>query len=646
MAATAKYKISGTFDGKPIEEAKRGFKGMEAPMAQVKAAAGAMVAGFAIEKVLSFASDCINEFAKIETAVKGLGFATAGLGPLAATNLRAFADEMANITGVDDLVFINLERMGAAAGKSEEEIKKLIQVSADYSAGTGKDMGAIFEALLKSYNGGVKALQVIVPEVKNLTDAELACGGAVDQVGKQFAGFSESLSDTMTVKLGRAQNAWGDFSESLGKVFSAGFSPVLTWLTDRLSEITKSIDDAVALAEAKSKMGAGGGGTIADRLLVFKDEVATAEKKVARLVEDYKPLFEAGYEMRQSGVIKGYTPAEAAVRGELDKWKAILKSAEEKLAAETKKAEAAAKKAEEEAKKKEKGTTGGDSIDVLVGPNFAPVLEEAAGNAFGEAFSESFAGVGPSIAEYYKSLAGLPANPAAGIAAALGNGGSQIGGGYGQGGVGGGAAQADPFAFLVGIRDRFMDMGASLDIVTKLLDPLGVILGALFDTIGPVINQVLAPLMGAFKILGATLGAILIPIVQALMPVIDMLSAAFVWLYNNAIVPIANIFIYLGKVVENVGVWFHNLFSGWWDQQSFVDLNNPAGYLQTIDTGALTASSGYTTGGGSGGSASYTAARDVIVNIYYDRSYINGDAQAIALDIYKTIKSAQALGVA
>jgi hypothetical protein len=641
MAATAKYKISGTFDGKPIEEAKKGFSSMPAALNTVKTAAGAMVAAFAVEKIISFASDCINEYAKIETAVKGLGFATAELGPLAAGNLRAFADEMANMTGVDDLVYINLEKMGAAAGKTEEEIKNLVRASADYSAGTGKDMGATFEALLKSYNGNVKALQVIVPEVKNLTDEELACGGAVDQVGKQFAGFSESLSDTMTVKLSRASNAWGDFTESLGKMFSVGFSPVLTWLTDRLAEITKSIDDAAALAEAKSKMGAGGGGTLEERLLVFKDEVAKAQTGLDRAVSDFGPIFEKGYSLRTEAGYVGDTPAETAMRAEIAKWQALLATAQSRLEVELKKAEDAAKKAAAEA---EKGK-GGAAVAVSLSDNsLQPGIAEG--------FAEAFAGAGSSLSEYYKALPKGP-NAAGGVVVpqATGNLPGEVlsagqGGAFGGQGAGG-SAQDGPFAFLGDIIGRFKEMAGSLTIITQIMDPLGVILGALFDTIGPVIEQVLAPLMGMFKILGATLGAILIPIVQALMPVIDLLGSAFVWLYNYAIVPIANIFIYLGKVVENVGIWFHNLFSGWWDQQSFVDLSNPSGYLNTIDSAALTSASGYSSGaGGSGGSATYTAARDVIFNIYFDRSYVNGDSQAIALDIWKTIKSAQALGVA
>ena len=43
----------------------------------------------------------------------------------------------------------------------------------------------------------------------------------------------------------------------------------------------------------------------------------------------------------------------------------------------------------------------------------------------------------------------------------------------------------------------------------------------------------------------------------------------------------------------------------------------------------------------SGGSATYNAAKDVYVNIYFNSSYVNGDAEEIAINLAREIKRAE-----
>ena len=46
-----------------------------------------------------------------------------------------------------------------------------------------------------------------------------------------------------------------------------------------------------------------------------------------------------------------------------------------------------------------------------------------------------------------------------------------------------------------------------------------------------------------------------------------------------------------------------------------------------------------------GASASYTAARDIYVNISYEHSYVNGDSRAIALNLYEELKDCKKLNL-
>ena len=46
-----------------------------------------------------------------------------------------------------------------------------------------------------------------------------------------------------------------------------------------------------------------------------------------------------------------------------------------------------------------------------------------------------------------------------------------------------------------------------------------------------------------------------------------------------------------------------------------------------------------------GAAASYTAARDIYVNINYDHSYVNGDAREIAINLYNELKDCKKLNL-
>jgi hypothetical protein len=135
------------------------------------------------------------------------------------------------------------------------------------------------------------------------------------------------------------------------------------------------------------------------------------------------------------------------------------------------------------------------------------------------------------------------------------------------------AARMEQFFGVLGqigsaIGSAFGSVASTVASLKGVMDPLVVVFTSMFSTLGPVLNQVLAPVIGAFAVLGTALAQILTPIVQALSPVITFLAEGFVWLYNNCIVPagnalsafatsIINTFVNIGTLVDNMihGRW-------------------------------------------------------------------------------------------
>lgn len=217
------------------------------------------------------------------------------------------------------------------------------------------------------------------------------------------------------------------------------------------------------------------------------------------------------------------------------------------------------------------------------------------------------------------------------------------------------------------------------------------------EAIAPFIESIVKPLLGILKTLGDTLGAILAPIFESLsillLPIIEFVSIilevlspilkilgqlvsifvllnpkmalftfalnilanAIKFLYNYILMPVVN---FLVKVMAGIGNTFIAIWNaivgvlnsinifGWHpfnlSKKSYIDTNSLT--LKAIGDSPANGGNGNAGKTNSSKGASYTAAKDIYVNIYYQNSYVNGDARQIALSIRDEIKSAERLG--
>ena len=116
--------------------------------------------------------------------------------------------------------------------------------------------------------------------------------------------------------------------------------------------------------------------------------------------------------------------------------------------------------------------------------------------------------------------------------------------------ISGGTEVGNIFGDLITLGKAFADslggiLGAvgALSSVQQILNPLTTIISSMMEVLGPVINDVLGPVVGMLKLLGEALGQILAPAIQLLTPIIKFISELFVFLYNEVIVPIGNVII-------------------------------------------------------------------------------------------------------
>jgi len=155
-----------------------------------------------------------------------------------------------------------------------------------------------------------------------------------------------------------------------------------------------------------------------------------------------------------------------------------------------------------------------------------------------------------------------------------------------------------------------------------LLAVLIPIVQAMVQTLEPVVSSLLAPLMGILAIIGQTLGAVLAPVLKWLSPIIELVGKAFVWLYNNVILPIANGLIWVFTAVQNAIAGVINAFT-WITGISAQYASYEDAKLQKIEYGDVVQAGANAAGATAAQSAQYRS-QSITINIY-QQSPVVGD---------------------
>jgi hypothetical protein len=204
------------------------------------------------------------------------------------------------------------------------------------------------------------------------------------------------------------------------------------------------------------------------------------------------------------------------------------------------------------------------------------------------------------------------------------------------------------------LTDQFSGLIEPVSMIMQMLDPISLILSGFFDTIGPAITTIIKPLFDALKGVGQILAEALFPILNAIAPIFSVLATVIMSVVTpliNLLMPaisfvsailsgwivpqfkalavvievlmspiryLGDLFAWVGKVISdfgwNVTHWFDpRNTAGTFKSDAFSGLGDR---IQAIwnDTGSTVETTPI--GSSSGGGASYTAQRDITVNVY------------------------------
>lgn len=221
---------------------------------------------------------------------------------------------------------------------------------------------------------------------------------------------------------------------------------------------------------------------------------------------------------------------------------------------------------------------------------------------------------------------------------------------------------------IVIVVKAFLEAAMGVDSLRRIINPIAEVFNAMISILEPFIDQLLNPILGMLNIIGLVLGTLLIPVLQLMTPMLEVLNAGFLFLYNMAIRPVANAIIWAMNMINNAvaTVWNAianaiNAVLGWAgvNVRTMAHRAMQEGFLEEIDRQDLDdASQGqnvvndYETPGNEGTpdeGPTYEKQRDIKVNIYFpEETYLVGEGgmEEFVLYVQNELERLQRLSIA
>jgi hypothetical protein len=222
-----------------IDKAIADFKRLETKGEKASFAIGkaAVPAGLALAAIGAVAFDAVKAFAEDDAAAQKLG-----------TTLK-------NVTGASDAQVSSVEdfisKTSVAAAVADDELRPaldslirgtgdvtkaqdLLGLALDVSAGTGKDLGAVSDALSKAFNGNLGPLKKLDPALADLVKSGASADEVFAAMSETFSGQADTAANTTQGKMKNLGIQMGELKESIG----AAVAPLAEKLIPKLLEFS------------------------------------------------------------------------------------------------------------------------------------------------------------------------------------------------------------------------------------------------------------------------------------------------------------------------------------------------------------------------------------------------------------------------
>jgi IS1 family transposase len=209
---------------------------------------GLIAAAFSVQKIVQFGKESVQAMmedqqaaAQLARTLKNVTGARKKDTEAVEANFRALEE----LTGVEDdklrPAFSRLVRSTKSLSKSTD----LLNLSLDIAAATGKDLGAVANAVSKGYDGNLASLSRLGLSLdKNLMKSK-DWGKVQEYLEKVFKGSAKTAANSLAGRLDRMSLAFQNMKEDIGYALLPKLEDLAAWMTETGVPAIQSFIDAL-----------------------------------------------------------------------------------------------------------------------------------------------------------------------------------------------------------------------------------------------------------------------------------------------------------------------------------------------------------------------------------------------------------------
>lgn len=251
-------KVDGDYNNRDIQRAISDLKalqtggkdtatGIDRLSGSFKAIGATLATVFAADKVITFLRDSAQaaldderSLTALNRTLQNLGFATA------AEDVNTFLDALQRTTGVSEEQLRPAFDRLIRSTDSVSEAQRLLRLSLDASAGTGRSVQDIANALGRAYDGNTTALGRLGIGLDRATLKSGDLRAITAEMSRVFAGQADAAAGTLQGSLNRVSIAAGELSEAFGR----GLVGSAEDATASADDLARAMQDAEPLAQS------------------------------------------------------------------------------------------------------------------------------------------------------------------------------------------------------------------------------------------------------------------------------------------------------------------------------------------------------------------------------------------------------------
>ena len=202
------------------------------------AAAGTFAVALAVDGVQAAIQE-EAELAKLSTTLNNLGFAEQ------TDEVNSFIDELQYASAVSDSTLRPAYSRLLTSVNDVTQAQKLLELALDVSAGTGKSLETVTNALGKAYDGNLGALGKLGAGIDASTIKSKDLDGAMAQLSSTFSGQASAAAGTLQGQMKILSISFDELKESFG----TGFLNGMQGASGSLNEFSMLLRDSQEMAE-------------------------------------------------------------------------------------------------------------------------------------------------------------------------------------------------------------------------------------------------------------------------------------------------------------------------------------------------------------------------------------------------------------